>query len=266
MIKTSTLYSVLTIFVFVLSFVSCKDELPMGSVITKTCKNQDVVESKVYTKDGRTYLWASADSSKHFDITGWSLNVCRLNDYGFQRESIKSLRNPTYVPAADKISSYLPGERVMVVKGDDVTKIYPYQIMSYHEVVNDVVDGQPIMIAYCILANLAAVYSRVYCDKEFTFAVSGYTYADETIDNGVDAFVLWDRETESLWWPLIDVGVSGSMNNVGMRKFSQAKWEYSSWGEAVEKYPEALVIETQQEDEEPESWIHYPCEELDCCS
>lgn len=42
--------------------------------------------------------------------------------------------------------------------------------------------------------NLAAVYSRVLDDEELIFASSGWTYRD--------TFVLYDLQTESLWYHL----------------------------------------------------------------
>ena len=37
----------------------------------------------------------------------------------------------------------------------------------------------------------------------------------------VDAFVLWDQETESSWWPLIDEAFSGEMLVTKMLKYSK---------------------------------------------
>lgn len=252
-----------------ISLLACKKEATVITPSTVTpvgCATENIPTGHVYKENDRTYLWASADSSKHFDITGWSLDVCNLNDYGFEREGIKALREPTYIPAVDKADFYPENEKVIVVKGSNVTKIYPYQVISFHEVVNDTVDGAPIMIAYCILADLAAVYTRIYCGQEFTFAVSGYTYSEESTWDGVDGFILWDRETESLWWPLIDVGVSGLMKEQRLRKHVADDWEYSTWGETLVQYPEALVLEVGQSDVAPLSWPRLGCEDLSCCN
>ena len=63
--------------------------------------------------------------------------------------------------------------------------------------VNDVVGGKPIMAAYCELADLGAIYDRVLDDKVYTFALSGYTYFDPEVWDGMDGFVLWDREPKA---------------------------------------------------------------------
>ena len=58
------------------------------------------------------------------------------------------------------------------------------KLLRRHEVVNDEVGGTPVFAAYCILADLGAVYDRPQGDHTFTFAVSGYTYADSDTRGG----------------------------------------------------------------------------------
>lgn len=252
-----------------LLFAACKEDIPTNSAEQiAQCDSEVVRNNKVYTKDGRTFLWAGHDTTSHFDITNWGLSICQLHDYGYKRESYAALTDPKYFPVSEVPESYKPTEKVIVVHGDnDLTKIYPYTLMNFHEVINDVVDGEPIMIAYCGLADLAAVYTRILCDgKEFTFAVSGYTYSDENIWGGLKGFVLWDRETESLWWPLIDVAVSGPMQNNSLVKHTESKWAYSTWQEVKNNWPEALVLSTDNDWVPPTAWRNYPCGELNCCN
>jgi len=112
---------------------------------------------------------------------------------------------------------------------------------------------------------LAAVYSSNYCDSFFTFAPSGYTYWDPDVWDGINAFVLWDRETESLWWPLIDKAVSGLMQGTSLRKHNEDKWREITWGEVLDNYPDALVFKSGQTMGVPTNWTSYeesPCKEI----
>ena len=128
------------------------------------------------------------------------------------------------------------------------------QDLTRHEVVNDVIGGEEVFAAYCILADLGAIYKRTYGEETLTFAVSGYTYFDPGIWEGLDGFVLWDRETESLWWPLIDKAVSGSLKGVKLRKLEEAFWEDTDWQTIKEKYPSAMVMVPNQDFERPPHW------------
>ena len=122
---------------------------------------------------------------------------------------------------------------------------------------NDVLDGEPIMAAYCILADLGAIYKRTYGNKELTFALSGYTYFDKDVWNGLDGFVFWDRETESLWWPLIGKAVSGSLKGVKLLEMDKAHWEDTTWKKIKNKYPNAQVLISKQDFERPKTWKKY---------
>ncbi|PIQ18547.1 MAG: hypothetical protein COW66_05890, partial [Flavobacteriaceae bacterium CG18_big_fil_WC_8_21_14_2_50_34_36] len=109
---------------------------------------------------------------------------------------------PTFQSISEANSTWKNEDRFLVAHKGNEVKAYSVKDLTKHEVINDYIDGEPIFAAYCVLADLGAVYKRTYADKIFTFALSGYTYFDPEVWNGLDGFVLWDRETESLWWPL----------------------------------------------------------------
>jgi hypothetical protein len=113
------------------------------------------------------------------------------------------------------------------------------------------------MAAYCILADLGAMYNRVIDDKEFTFALSGYTYYDPEVWDGMDGFVMWDRETESLWWPLIGQAVSGKMQGTPMQVLDDKLWKQTTWEDVRSNHPSALILESGQDFERPVSWPKY---------
>jgi len=132
--------------------------------------------------------------------------------------------------------------KVLAVKIGEEIKVYPIDLLIRHEVVNDVMGGRQICASYCILADLWAVYDRSMYDTTFTFAVSGYTYFDPEYKDGRDAFVLWDRETESLWWPLENKAVSGPMIDKQMKPLEEKLWFQATWGELKSLHPDAVVL------------------------
>lgn len=222
-------------------------------------------EITVIKKDGRKLLWGGEDASWHFDITDWSLNECQLH-YGLGREAFPALIEPKYESVQEAASRYNSVDRFMIVLTDTRPMVYSISLLIRHEVINDTADGHPIMVAYCVLADLAAVYTRIYCGQEFTFALSGYTYFDKDVWGGLDGFVMWDRETESLWWPLIDQAVSGSMKERGVRmeKYNETKWEETTWGQIINDHPDARVLKTGQTMNPPQNWPQYEASSLNC--
>lgn len=126
--------------------------------------------------------------------------------------------------------------------------------MIRHEVVNDVVGDRPIFAVYCILADLGAVYDRHISSNALTFALSGYTYADRTVWGGRDAFVFWDRDTESLWWPLVGRAVSGPLIDTAIKVLEKELWAQTTWGSIKGKYPDIKVLKPGQDMERPTDW------------
>ena len=211
---------------------------------------------KFFEVDGVKMLYGGEDSIQHFDITDLTLNDEQFH-YGIGRETFPALLEPEFTSVEVAESVWADSVRFLVAYSGDDVKAYSIPDLTRHEVVNDVLGGEPIMAVYCILADLGAIYDRQYGDKVLTFALSGYTYYDEDVWDGLDGFILWDRETESLWWPLIDKAVSGSLKGVRFLEKDKANWEDTTWKNIKEKYPNAQVLKSGQDFERPQLWSRY---------
>ena len=130
------------------------------------------------------------------------------------------------ITEADAI--YPDSARFLLLEINGDVRAYGIDLLTHHEIVNDVVGGQPVMAAYCLLADLGAIYDRIIDGQEYTFALSGYTYYDPDVWNGMDGFVFWDRETESTWWPLIGKAVSGTMINTPLKVLNEDNWSQTN--------------------------------------
>jgi hypothetical protein len=204
--------------------------------------------------DGKQYLYGGTDPSQHFDITAFRLDPKRLN-FGLGREMFPALIEPEFVtPEQAKLHDRT---RILGVHINGESRVYPIELLMRHEVVNDRVGGRPIFAAYCVLADLAGVYDREMAGHVYTFAVSGYTYADPAIWGGLNAFVLWDRDTESLWLPTIGKAVSGPMIDLPMKLAPRDVWAQTTWGEWKKKHPDSLVLKPGQEFERPKNWPRF---------
>lgn len=256
-----------TVFLFVLG--ACAPNIEAPELVEQEiepffCGIGGVENVNVYHKDDAIYLYGADDISTHFEVTNFSLEFTQLKEYGYDRETFKALITPDYQSIGELAGVYDREEKVIILEDGGVFKVFPYTLMTYHEVINEVVDGKPVMIAYCFLADLAAVYSREYCGNTITFAVSGYTYSNPQIWDGKDGFVLWDRDTESLWWPLINRAVSGEMKNTLLETYSEDFWRVSTFGEVEDMYPEALVLKANQPWSPPVNFPRLAKEALSC--
>ena len=246
----------------IICFLSCDS----GSTISSLNLNEPPCrfanhDQNVWIENGQTFLYGGDSDTMHFNITNWALNTCQLKK-GIGRETFQALINSDYRTINEVINLH-PDEKCLVLTHEDYTKVYPYVTLSFHEAVNEWYDHIPICIAYCKLADLAVVYNRMICNNVLTFGISGYTYADPYVSENTESFILWDRETESLWWPLLDSGVSGVFNGVLLKKFDQLNWETLKWSEVKYHYPNAFVLYSQLQDP-PQDILSINPDSIDC--
>ena len=70
-------------------------------------------------------------------------------------------------------------------------RFYSYQILVWHEIVNDTVGGQPVTVTYCPLCLTGIVFDRRVEEQETTFGTSGNLWQSN--------LVMYDRMTDSYW-------------------------------------------------------------------
>ncbi len=148
-------------------------------------------------------------------------------------------------------------ERVIAVEINDEVKVYPINLLTQHELVNGEVGGRPIFASYCILADLGAVYDRRIGEHTYTYAVNGYTYSDPLEWGGRDAFILWDRDTESLWWPPIGKAVAGTCVDLPMKVLESKLWAQTTFGAVKSEVENVQVLKTGQTLMQPVPWPKY---------
>lgn len=215
---------------------------------------------KIFEKDGKKLLYGGKDSTWHFDISN-SFLVDSQYHYGIGRERFHALIKPEYITLTQADSIYPDSARFLLLNINNDVRAYGIDLLTHHEIVNDVVGGQPIMAAYCILADLGAIYKRTIDDRTYTFALSGYTYYDPEVWDGMDGFVFWDRETESTWWPLIGKAVSGPMIHTPLEVYEDDNWSQTTWAEIKTNYQKVQVLKPGQRMDPPTSWPKYNVKE-----
>lgn len=243
-------------------------DIIQANMVREACTSSTCALDRVYQLNTELYLWGGEDTATHFNITNWLLDKNRLRDHGLTRESFDALIQPRYSPVSEVgAKKYKDSEEVICVKGHDGIHAYPISLMTFHEVVNSNLDGHSYMVSYCVLADFVGVYDRIVCDQKLTYAVSGYTYMNPSLgdDEDIEAFILWDRDTESLWNPLNNMAVSSVLNGTSMVPFTKLDWEIITWKQLSTRYPNALVLKSNQSMEAPSNWSTMDCGHLSCC-
>jgi hypothetical protein len=148
-------------------------------------------------------------------------------------DSIMAISAPEYAPVEEAEAFMNDREQVIsvVINGD--ARAFPLPILSRHEIVNDIIGGEPVAITWCPLCYTALVFSRQVDGQEelLTFGVSGKLL--------YNTLVMFDRQSESLWSQLYGAAIDGSLTGTQLSFFSSTLSEWQAWRE---QYPEGSVL------------------------
>jgi hypothetical protein len=128
--------------------------------------------------------------------TNWSKRISSVELTSFvtggpARDGIPPIDNPKFVSQSEANAWVKDNEPVIVFENGGVSRAYPLQVLTWHEIVNDVVGGRAVTITFCPLCNTAIAFDRTVDGKILTFGTSGALRNSN--------LVMWDRQTESLW-------------------------------------------------------------------
>jgi hypothetical protein len=152
---------------------------------------------------------------------------------GVPLDGIPALDDPQTL-AASEAAVLEDGEPVFGVRLGGEARAYPLRILDWHELVNDVVGGTPIALAYCTLCGSAIAYDATAPDGERErFASSGLLYRSNKL--------MYDRRTHSLWSQLTGRPVLGELA-ASDRALRAHPGVLTSWGAWREQHPETRVL------------------------
>jgi hypothetical protein len=114
-----------------------------------------------------------------------------------------------------------PSDIVLGVEFGGIAKAYPVRILNWHEVVNDDVGQQPVLVSWCPLCGSGVVYDPQQNGQRYRFGVSGLLYKRNLL--------LYDQETESLWSQLGGAGVTGPMAGTSLRLLPVTETTWAHW-------------------------------------
>ncbi|MGE3858059.1 MAG: DUF3179 domain-containing (seleno)protein, partial [Dehalococcoidia bacterium] len=119
-------------------------------------------EPDAVVRDGVTIAPAPDFSRAAFSRQGWKTDFTRrtvpfgeIQSGGPPKDGIPAIDDPKFAPIAEGARFLAPDEPVMVVSHGDEVAAYPLRILIWHEIVNDTIGGEPIVVTYCPLCNTA---------------------------------------------------------------------------------------------------------------
>ena len=149
------------------------------------------------------------------------------------RDCIESIDSPEF-ESVSSANDWLDDEEIVFgINRDGVVRVYPQKILNRHEIVNDVIADQPIMITFCPLCGTAISFERVVNGEVTTFGVSGKLHNSD--------LVMYDRLEENYWQQVTGEAIVGSAarRDEYLEIVSTAT---TTWGEWKEEHPTTQVL------------------------
>lgn len=168
---------------------------------------------------------------------GWETNFERtiidLDEVisgGVPRDGIPPIDKPVFDPVMF-IRGLSDKSPVISLSINGDARAYPLEVMTRHEIVNDVVGDVPVAVTFCPLCNSAIVFDRRVEGRALRFGVSGNLRFSD--------LVMWDDASESWWQQLTGEAIVGDY--VG-HKLDFVTSQLISFGLFRDRYPDGKAL------------------------
>jgi hypothetical protein len=144
--------------------------------------------------------------STHGWATDFSISAVPFSEIlsgGPGKDDIPAISQPRF-ESIDEARAWVTGASpVIALEIDGDARAYPLAILTWHEIVNDVVGDVPVIVTFCPLCNTALVFERALDGIVHDFGVSGNLRFSD--------MVMFDRQTETWWQQATGQGIVGEL-------------------------------------------------------
>ena len=221
-------------------FQSRQFPIPTGE--TKPLVTEEVAEDNA--SDNVSAPSPSTDASQINTMTTREISVINgvkhsipLNEIlsgGPGKDGIPSIDNPEFV-SAEKATFLDDSDSGLGLTLNGESRFYPYRILVWHEIVNDTVAGQPVLVTYCPLCATGIVFDRRIDSEVQEFGVSGRLWQSNLL--------MYNRAGneagESLWSQVLGEAVLGVHTG---KKLSIVRSDVVRFGDWKQAHPDTKVL------------------------
>lgn len=171
-------------------------------------------------------------------LQGWETNtdkaVIELDELkrgGPPKDGIPSIDKPKFI-STDAAEAWIADkEPVIAFEYEGKARAYPLQVMIWHEIVNDEISGEPVLVTFCPLCYSALVFERTVDGKVLEFGVSGFLRHSD--------LVMFDRKTETLWQQFTGKAIVGDYVGTALKQIPS---QLISFKQFKNSYPGGKVL------------------------
>ncbi len=169
------------------------------------------------------------DRNFYTDFDKSSIDLKMIIRGGPGKDGIPAINNPKF----NKIekSSLKDDSLGILVTIDGESKFYPFNILVWHEIVNDKIGDSYISVTFCPLCGSAIAFNRKFDGIVHRFGVSGYLHESNLL--------MYDDVTESFWSQSMGEAVIGEYLGKKLEVLDVSLLEFNV---VKEQFPKALIL------------------------
>ena len=175
-------------------------------------------------------IFGTSTSGWKTDFDNAAIDMSEVLSGGVPRDGIPPIDDPQFEAAA-LVRDLSPQSPVISIDINGDARAYPLEILTRHEIVNDVVGTVPVAVTFCPLCNSAIVYHRQVEGRVLRFGVSGNLRNSDLI--------MWDDYSESWWQQLTGEGIVGDYRGYQLELASS---QVIGFGLFQQRYPAGRVL------------------------
>jgi len=165
-----------------------------------------------------------------FDLSKASVPTAEILGGGPKRDGIHAVDEPGFAAAAEA-NWVEPENPVVALTLGAVTRAYPVHLLEYHQIVNDRIGDQPVVVTYDPLAGVPRAFKASLGGEALTFGVAGLIRNHN--------FLFYDRQGESLWQQISGDAISGK--RVGQR-LEAIRVRHETMASVTKRNPGVMVL------------------------
>lgn len=150
---------------------------------------------------------------------------------GPPKDGIPSIDKPKFISVKEAEEFLKDSEPGIAFSSDKTHRFYPYQILVWHEIVNDTVEGERILVTYCPLCLSGFVFDPEAKGERVEFGTSGKLWKSN--------LVMYDRKTDSLWSQILGEAIVGEMTGTKLMVLPSDQVRFGDW---KRKFPNGEVL------------------------
>lgn len=173
-------------------------------------------------------------NSSHIMTTNGVLHTVPLEEIisgGPEDDAITPILSPQFISIAEAEETLLDTDQGLSYEYKGITKFYPLEILTWHQVVNDTIDDRHILITFSPLSNSGVIFNSQITDETLTFGTSGKIWNSNLI--------MYDKSSKSLWSQVLGEAIMGSQAGTYLDVLPSVRMAFGSWKQS---HPEGIVL------------------------